>query len=410
MADFGALSPKDDESWAARRARIARDILRRSVAHAAAGGTTDRAEGPMANLASVYTDPVRFEAERRELFGKLPIVACLSSDIPKPGDTIVFEAAGPSILITRTGEGKVNAFLNMCTHRGAKLVREPCNRKLFTCPFHSWSFDGTGRLVAMPGEDGFAGVDRAARGLIRVPAAEWAGLVFVKAHAGEEAIDVESFLGSFAPELAQMELHETAPIKSSVIETKANWKFALDTYGEGYHFSTLHASTIGQTHYNNVAVYERFGRNHRVNFPDKGVASLVGKPESEWPETEYGAVHYLFPNTILFIGSITPGRVFTQMFRHFPGDTPGKMKTLFDVYAPHGVQSAEYRAEVEMAHDGTRTVVSTEDYVIASEGWANMQHAPEGFSVIYGANEVALQHQHRAIAEAIGMPLPGARP
>jgi nitrite reductase/ring-hydroxylating ferredoxin subunit len=408
MADFGAMRPADGESWAARRKRVAREILRRSVAHAKAGGTTDRAEGPMANLAQVYTDPARYAAEKRELFGKLPLVACLSSDIPKPGDSLVFEAAGPSILITRGRDGVVNAFLNMCTHRGAKLVREPCNRKLFVCPFHAWSFDGEGRLVGMPGEDGFAGVDRDARGLIRVPVAEWAGLVFVRAAAGDERLDVEAFLGDFAPELAQMELHETVPVKSSVMETLANWKFALDTYGEGYHFSTLHASSIGQTHYNNVAVYERFGRNHRINFPDRTVDKLVDRPETEWPETEYGGVHYLFPNTILFIGSITPGRVFTQIFRHFPGETPGEMKTLFNVYAPHGVSSAEYLAEVEMAHDGTRTVVSTEDYVIASEGWLNMAHAPERFSVVYGANEVALQHQHRAIAEACGMALPEA--
>lgn len=408
MADFGGAQAPAHESWAQRRARLAKDILRRSVAHAAAGGSTDMAPGPMPNLAAVYTDPHRFAAEKREIFGKLPLLACLSSDIPRPGDAVVFDAAGPSILLVRNKVGIVNAFLNMCTHRGARLVREPCNRKLFTCPFHAWGFDADGRLAALPGERGFDGMDMAKRALIPVPVGEWAGMIFVKAHAGDERIDVEAWLGEFAPELAQLELHETEPVKASIMETKANWKFALDTYGEGYHFATLHNSTIGQTHFTDVTVYERFGRSHRVNFPDKGVASLVGKPESEWPDTEYGAVHYLFPNTVLFIGSITPGRVFTQVFRHFPGDTVGEMKTHFAVYAPHGVRDEAYQAEVEMAHDGTRHVVTTEDYLVAAEGWANMAHAPEGFTVVYGANEIALHHQHRAIADACGLPLPEA--
>ncbi len=405
MADFGGAPPPAHETWAERRSRVARDILRRSVAHAAGGGTTDMAPGPMVNLARVYTDPLRSESERREIFGKLPLLACLSSDIPKPGDTILFDAAGPSIFLTRTASGDVNAFLNMCTHRGAKLVREACNRKLFSCPFHAWGFDGEGRLAVLPGEAGFAGIDKSSRALVRVPVGEWAGMVFVRAHAGEERIDVEGWLGSFAPELAQLELHQTEPVRSSVMQTKANWKFALDTYGEGYHFATLHASSIGQSHYTDVAVYDRFGPSHRISFPDKGVLQFADKPETEWPETEYGGVHYLFPNTILFIGSITPGRVFTQIFRHFPGATPGEMATLFAVYAPHGVRDAAYQAEVEMAHDGTRTVVTTEDYVIAAEGWGNLAYAPASFSVVYGANEIALQYQHRAIADACGMPL-----
>ncbi len=408
MADFGGAPAPANESWAQRRTRIARDILRRSVAHAAAGGGTDLAPAPMVNLANVYTDPARFAAEKREIFGKLPLVACLSSDIPKPGDALVFEAAGPSILLVRNSQGIVNAFLNMCTHRGAKLVREPCNRKLFTCPFHAWGFDADGLLAALPGERGFKGLNKEGRKLIAVPVGEWAGMVFVKAHAGDERIDVEAWLGEFAPELAQLELHQTEPVRASVMQTRANWKFALDTYGEGYHFATLHASSIGQTHFTDMTVYERFGRCHRVNFPDKGTARLVGKPEEEWPETEYGAVHFLFPNTILFIGSITPGRVFTQIFRHFPGDAVGDMTTLFAVYAPHGVRDEAYQTEVEMAHDGTRQVVMTEDYRVAAEGWANMAHAPEGWSVVYGANEIALHNQHRAIAEACGLPLPEA--
>ena len=52
--------------WHERRRRVARETQRRSVAHAAAG-TTDMADGPFANLASVYTDPERLAAEKARL-------------------------------------------------------------------------------------------------------------------------------------------------------------------------------------------------------------------------------------------------------------------------------------------------------------------------------------------------------
>jgi hypothetical protein len=81
------------------------------------------------------------------------------------------------------------------------------------------------------------------------------------------------------------------------------------------------------------------------------------------------------------------------------------MLTKFAVYAPSGVQSDQHRAECKFAFDATAQVVSTEDYAIAAQGWKNMAAAPQGHRVIYGANEPALTGVHRAIAEAIGMPL-----
>lgn len=395
MADGAAGGP----DWAGRRARVARDLLERMVAHVAAGGTTDRADGPMRRPAATYVDEARFTAEMKALFGgRYPLVAGLSCDLPSPGDRMLFEDTGIPILIVRGGDGQVRAFLNACPHRAARLVEtEPCPKgKLITCPFHAWSFDLTGALVAQPGAGAFD--DRP--GLIPVPAAEWGGIIFVRPAPGETHIDVEGHLGAFAPELAQLELAGAEPVKAGVLTADANWKYALDTYGEGYHFGTLHASSIGQTHYTDVAVYDRFGPHHRVNFPDKGVAALIGRPPESWPATAYGGVHFLFPNTVFFVGAITPGKTFVQVFRLFP-DAVDRMHTRFAVYAPAGVQDDAHRAECEMAYDGTATVVTTEDYRVASRATANLKSAPAGFALTFGANEIALQNLHRAIDAAL---------
>lgn len=395
------------QDWATIRKHNARLGLRKQV-QIIAEDRTDTADAPLPLHKSIYISEARQAAEMQNIFRKEPLVAGLSGDIPNAGDTLLFDSVGPSILVMRGKDGMARAFLNMCTHRGAKLVEEnepwSGSKPRLTCPFHAWTFNGAGKLIGQPGSAGFAGCDVGKRNLIEVPCQEYNGLIFVRADPDGPPIDAEGHLGEFGPVLAQLELHRGEPVKKGILTANSNWKFALDTYGEGYHFKMLHGSSIGQTHYSDRNVYEPIGRHHRVSFPDLSIGKLVEKDESEWPETEYGGVHYLFPNTIIFFGAVTPGVYYTQVFRLFP-DGAGKMFCQFAVYAPFGVTNDEHRATCEMAYDMTATVVQTEDYRVASNGYSNLMHAPADFHVVLGANEPALHGVHRHIAAACGMPL-----
>jgi carnitine monooxygenase subunit len=393
--------------WAQIRRRSARVMLRETV-DLIARDDTDRAPAPLPLHKSIYTGKGRHEAEMRAIFRSQPLVAGLSGDVPKPGDLLVFDAAGPSILVVRGKDRKVRAFLNMCTHRAAKLIEqdEPWRGHLpkMICPFHAWTFDASGNLVGQPGKQGFKGCEIGGRGLIELPCAEHIGLIFVRADPDGEPIDAAAHLGEFGPVLEQLELGRAEPVRKGVLPADTNWKFALDTYGEGYHFKMLHGSTIGQTHYSDRNLYEPFGKHHRVTFPDLSVGRLVGLDEVEWPEADYGAVHFLFPNTVIFFGSITPGLFYTQVFRLFP-DGPDRLRCQFAVYAPFGVDNETQQAACEMAYDATAEVVLTEDYRVAAAGYANLLTAPADFHVVLGANEPALHGVHRHIAECCGMPL-----
>ncbi len=394
------------EDWQAKRREMARAGLKRMVP-LVERRDTERTAGPLPLHKDVYIGAARFEAERTQLFLGQPIVAGLSGDIPNPGDLFVFDAAGPSIIVTRGKDGVARAFLNMCTHRGAKLVEESepfsDHRARVTCPFHGWTFDPTGKLVGQPSKASFEACEIGARNLIERPCAEYLGLIFVRPGGGDP-IDAAAHIGDFADVLAALEFHRAEPVKKGIMTADSNWKFALDTYSEGYHFASLHASTIGQTNYSDISAVDRYGRHHRVGFPDFGVGDLVGKPEAEWPDTEYGGVHYIFPNTVVFFGSVGVDSFFTQVFRLFP-DGVGKTRCQFAVYAPFGVGSDEYRAMCEMAYDATAQVVQTEDYRVASHGYANLLTAPDDYHVVIGSNENAVQAVHQHIAELIGMPL-----
>jgi carnitine monooxygenase subunit len=384
---------------AATRAVSAVAIHERLLHHAR-GQTTDRAAAAMAVSKSTYCCPERFARELKTLFQGQPLVAGLSGDIPEAGDVMLFDATGPSILVIRDNSGKVRAFLNMCTHRGAKLIEEsePWQGKVkrIICPFHAWSFGNDGRLIAQPSKDSFSECDIGGRDLIAVPCEEYAGLIFVQPDANADQINAAAHLGSLAPIMDMLELARAEPVKRGILSADANWKLALDTYGENYHFATLHASTIGQTFFTNVGIFDAFDQHFRVNFPDKGI--LNASPTAP----EYGGVHYIFPNTVLFFGSIVPGVHFTQLFRLFPIGVD-KMICHFAVYAPFGIENEEHRQMCLAAYDGTSTVVQTEDYRVASAAQANLNHAPDNYQIIFGRNEPALQAMHRHIARAIGL-------
>ena len=384
-----------------RRPDTMRDLERRMVAHLAHGGATDLANAPMAVSPAEYTDPARFEAERRELFGKLPLLACLSRDVAQPGDMLTFDAAGPAILVVRGQDGKARAFLNMCTHRASRLVSECQRRKLIVCPFHAWSFDLEGRLAALPGEEGFEGIERATRSLVRVPVGEWGGMIFVKAHAGEEEIDVEAWLGDMGPQLLALDLARAQPVKQDLLETEANWKYCLDTYGEAYHFKALHTATFGLTTCSNVALYDSFGLHYRVGFTATSYRELIGKPEADWPETPYGGSHFVFPNSIVYGAPMEGGGSMIGMYRLYPGPDVGRSQTLLSVHRASDAPESTPDEAFAAAHDYIVQVVGSEDYSVSKEGQRNLSYAPPGFEIVFGRNEAALQDTHRNIARVL---------
>lgn len=389
------------KEWAVLRRESHNSLRRRTIAHINAR-STDLADGPMTISTSAYTDPVRFEEEKRVLFRERPVLAALTGDLPEPGDTFLFDEVGPPILLVRNKEGKVNAFLNMCTHRAAKLVTECKRRNRMSCKFHGWTFDLDGKAVGVPGAEGFKGIDMAQRSLIPVPVAEWHGLIFVRAVPRGEPIDVEAHLGKdFARELAHLELEKARPMKTTRIDVNSNWKYALDTYGEGYHFATLHPSTIGALALSNIMTYDNYGPNHRMAMPRAEFMEYADKPESEWPDTNYGGLYYIFPNVVINCNHIQGGKQFYGMSRLFPGEQVDQATTLITTYKPGHMQHIPETEPWTEMHDFIHKVVSTEDYSVSQAGQRNMSHAPADFEPVLGANEIALQNIHRHIGSML---------
>ena len=114
-------------------------------------------------------DPGLFESEARRIWYRQWLYLAHSSEIPEPGDYVVRERLGESVIVVRTPDGGVAALLNVCRHRGARIVDAPCGRlKRIVCPYHQWTYDLDGRLAGAPSmPDGE--IDYESLGLYRLP-------------------------------------------------------------------------------------------------------------------------------------------------------------------------------------------------------------------------------------------------
>ncbi|MFD8340153.1 aromatic ring-hydroxylating dioxygenase subunit alpha [Streptomyces solisilvae] len=386
---------------AQRRDEVAARMQRLLMEHVI-NKTTDRGDHPLRNLATSYTDPARFEAEKRKLFRKLPVLAGLTRDVPNPGDKMLFEDAGPPILIVRAKDSVIRAYLNMCPHRAAKVVEVCRPGSRMTCPFHSWTFDLDGKLIGMPGSVSFDGLAQAELGLVKVPVVEWHGLIFVVADPDAGPIDIASYLGSFAPELEMLDLAGAMPIKTTRVEARTNWKYAVDTYGESYHLTSLHPDTVGKAAVNDTMVYEQFAQHHRICYAPIGMVGDAKKPRDEWPKRPFSAAAYLlFPNTVIHVTAQGPGHTFF-VYRIFPGQSVTESFTMLTTYRSADVADDEDIAPWVGMHDYQAQVIGTEDYRAASAAQTNLEYAPAGHSLVYGSNEISIQNFEQYINNLVG--------
>ena len=128
-----------------------------------------------------YDGHERAERERRRFFRDEPLVLALSCDVARPGDFVTHDLTGVPILLARTRSGHARAFVNVCRHRGARVVEgSGCGQQSFACPYHAWTYDCDGRLLGMGTTRGFEGVDRAHHGLTALPVLERHGLIWVR--------------------------------------------------------------------------------------------------------------------------------------------------------------------------------------------------------------------------------------
>lgn len=375
--------------------------MRRRLVNRIGENLSDMTEGVTTIPVKAYTCRRRFAAERERLFRRAPLLAGFSQEVAQPGQIMLLDGAGPGVFIMRREDGSLGAWLNVCPHRGARLVHEEGIRQNIVCPFHAWRFDAGGALTRRPMDPCFAGADVA---LTAVPVAEKYGMVFVRVTPGGAPIDVDEFLGPMVPLLKAFRLDQAMPVGKDSYRVATNWKIALDTGCEGYHVAATHAKTLSPQLMPFTTIHDSFGRHHRYSQGPRSLMRCVGVPEDQWPESHYGAAHYLFPNIVFSYTEAIDGSVpVLALLRLFPGRHIGETLVVHNLYKPADAADVD-DAAFKALHRAIIDINQTEDLTVAADVWDNYDNLGDDATMILGRNEMILQRYHRDIAEFIDMP------
>ena len=217
--------------------------------------------GMQAVPASRYTDPAHFDAEKRALFDREPQVLVPSALLPEPGMAVPHDATGRPLLVTRDKDGKAHVFLNVCQHRGTRLVEGKevqCSSKL-VCPYHAWTYRLDGSLMGLPRPETFPGLDKSNYHLKELPSCEAGGLIWFSPVA-EANFTLAKTLGE---DFSAFGIGESYLFRRKLHSVRGNWKLIMDAFLESYHVTRLHAATIGPFFKDGITAGDAIGPHMR---------------------------------------------------------------------------------------------------------------------------------------------------
>ena len=362
-------------------------VARRAIANVEAH-TTDMADQVWYEPVAHYADQDRHEREIDRLFHRTPILVGLACDWPEAGSFRTFDLIpGRPLVISRGNDGVLKA------QPLGGLDGEGTSPR-FRCPFHAWTYRNDGTLAAVPFRQAFPEVDECRSALSEVGCREWHGMVWVVATAGA-AVDLETHLGPLAPLLAAYEFDRAARFIANALPA-TNWKLAVDTYLEGYHFAALHPTNINLINYDNSMVFEAFGPHSRQGFPRRNLLDLRHIPEAEWDVHHHlTCVHQVFPNVAF---TVSPEGILINAV--YPGRRYDESTTVQTHYTRKPITTDDERTLMQHRADLVKQVVTTEDYWMTASIQAGLESGAQP-TVVFGRNEQALHHYHRMLTQAL---------
>lgn len=241
-----------------------------------------------------FVDGELFEYEFSQIYDKLWLYVGHETEIPLPGDFATRTVARRPLLFVRDSNGKVQVFLNTCTHNGSLVCREPAgNREFFPCAYHGWVFNRDGELKEVPGEAAFGPhFKKSQNGLVTVPSlASYQGFVFISF---AERQDLPEYLAGAREYLDILSASSADGMRvlpgTHEYDTRANWKMLPVNVIDGNHFLPTHVTYLqylqerGSELKNPIRDFHEtvLGNGHTVFEYEAPWGRPQGKPDTAW--------------------------------------------------------------------------------------------------------------------------------
>ena len=350
----------------------------------------DGQEGYVA--AAAYSDPDFLAREVKHVLRRLPLCLGHADQLREPGSMLARDILGMPLLLVRDREGEIQVLLNVCRHRGARLLlgeNEVCRRASLTCPYHGWTYDLEGRLRAIPAQAGFPTTDRASRGLRRLPAVERHGLIWAVLDPDINSIDVSGFLGELDDDITTLGLGSHRFFRQHARRCPTNWKLMMDAFQEVYHIKTLHRHTIAPFFLDMKAAGEGVGLHTRILVGRDKLPAARALPPQAWDVRRHATLtHAIFPNSLLIYHPDA-----TSHMAMFP-ISPDEMLFVHSFFTPQDprddAERAHWDRNFEMIDAG---VFSAEDLFVSAQIQLGLKSGAND-SFVFGRFEQHLRRYH----------------
>jgi phenylpropionate dioxygenase-like ring-hydroxylating dioxygenase large terminal subunit len=281
---------------------FAADLHRRATVAMQAGRVAANAHGGQVQVSQYTSEAIA--SEELCLLRQHPHPVAASSSLASPGAWLSLTHFGVPLLLVRQESGRVQAFVNVCRHRGARVMPEGSGSeaRAFVCPYHAWTYQLDGALRGVPESFGFPCLKQEESGLRKLATVERAGLVWVILDPSMSQSDPGEHLGPLMDNLESLAgLRTPVAFAPRSYEVEANWKLLIDGSFEAYHFKVAHRQTIAHMFVNNMQIVDEFDLHRRLylikeRFPEE-------KPEvTGFDPRRYGnLIYFFFPNTTLLV-------------------------------------------------------------------------------------------------------------
>ena len=215
--------------------------------------------------AAAYNDEEVFEVERERILDRVWRLLCHESELPEKYDFRTFDHVGLPLLTIRGGDGKIRSFVNVCSHRGAKLVNDVSgNAQQLRCFYHHWTYDSEGNCIGIPRSQAYeaCGLEQQNCGLREIMTEVKLGLVFFNLDRDCKSLD--EHLGDALESMEQALAVNLEVIHFNRTIVKGNWKDWQATNMEPYH-EFMHA-VVRQT---NIMTEEAFAQRSILLYPQR---------------------------------------------------------------------------------------------------------------------------------------------
>jgi len=249
-----------------------------------------------------YVDDQYSKAESTEIFGRNWFAAAHTAELAKSGDVKVVDVGANSFILTRDKAGNLNAFHNVCRHRGARVCsssQKEC--KQIVCPYHQWAYRLDGTLKSTPP----AGTSKERKenlGLVRVPGLEtFAGIIFL--NQSPSPTPFADVLGDLPEKLKRHELEKLELHGTKDYTIKGNWKLLAENFIDFYHINAVHPALSKFSKVSDHQPYQ--GKGQYVGFVTTPLSDCGGPgdahhfntfPKVTEEEQKAALFFHIFPN------------------------------------------------------------------------------------------------------------------